>query len=85
MVPRAHPTNLTAALLSKRGLQMGYHWILARGRECFHCRECDRQVSAFETICPHCGTANPVKIAISPTSLICVLSLLAMVSWYWIG
>jgi hypothetical protein len=82
MVPRVYLTNLTAVLLSKRGLQMGYQWILARGRECYHCRECERKVSFFESICPNCGVANPIKIAISPTSLICVLSLLAMVSWY---
>jgi Zn finger protein HypA/HybF involved in hydrogenase expression len=82
MDSKIHHTGRTVALHTKRRLWQGRQWLLARERECFQCRACDRPVGPFETTCPHCGAANPAKITISPAIILCGLGLPTLISLY---
>jgi hypothetical protein len=85
MHPRIHHTGRAVALLSKRGLRHLFQWLLARGNECFQCRDCDRKIGPFESICPNCGAGNPARITISPVATLCGLSLTALIGLiYWL-
>jgi hypothetical protein len=82
MDPRIRLTGRTVALHAKRQLRQGRQWLFARGRECFQCRACDRQVGPFETTCRHCGAANPARITLSPATICCVLGLPTLIGLY---
>jgi hypothetical protein len=57
--------------LLARGVEHGGAYVRSRlqivRNECRHCRECEQQISPFESVCSHCGASSPA--AVSPASV----------------
>jgi uncharacterized OB-fold protein len=45
-------------------------WAWRCAKQCVTCRACGRTVRPLESICPTCGTSNPVNVPVSPSVLI---------------
>lgn len=49
--------------LSDQIRQRTRRWMDHRAYEFSHCSQCDGEASPMDPVCPHCGQANPCRVA----------------------
>jgi len=53
-------------------------------RACRRCRECRGEVNFTETICPHCGASDPVRVPMSVPTVLGVAMVVVLCGLVWV-